>query len=132
MQPDPGSAWRGSGVLLVVDDEDTVRLITARALEHLGFHVLTAADGREGVDVFAAHRDEVRAVLLDMTMPHLNGEGALDEIRALQPDARVLLMSGYGEADANERFEGRGLAGFVQKPFDLATLGDAVRRALGE
>lgn len=132
MPTGPSEPWRGSGLLLVVDDEDTVRLMTARALEYFGFRVLTAADGRKGVDLFAAHRDEVRAVLLDMTMPQLNGEAALAEIRALRADARVLLMTGYSEADASERFDGRGLSGFVQKPFDLETLGATVRRVLGE
>ena len=124
--------WTGSGTILVVDDEETVRMVTARALEHLGFTVLTASDGQQGVDTFAKHADEVRCVLLDLTMPQLNGEEAFRRIHALRPSVRVVLMSGYSEADSADHFACQDLAGFVQKPFDLAGLRDTVRHALGE
>ncbi|MGE5595779.1 MAG: response regulator [Hyphomicrobiales bacterium] len=129
---EPAREWRGTGTVLVVDDEETVRLVTARALEHMGFDVMTAGDGQAGVNLFAKHAEQVRCVLLDMTMPQMNGEQAFEAIHALKPGARVVLMSGYNEQEAAEQFAGRDLAGFIQKPFDLATLRDGVRRALGE
>ena len=114
--------WRGSGAVLVVDDEDTVRLTAARMLQSLGFTVITATNGREGVECFRAGAGEIRAVLLDLTMPHLDGEGAFRELRILRPDVPVLLMSGFNEQEAINRFIGQGLAGFLQKPFRLEGL----------
>jgi len=117
--PDP---WRGSGVILVVDDEETVRVTAGRMLQSLGFTVLMANNGREGVERFRAAAGEIRAVLLDLTMPQLDGEGAFRELRVLRPEARVLLMSGFNEQEAVHRFIGKGLAGFLQKPFRLESL----------
>lgn len=123
------SAGAGKTVL-VVDDEDTVRLVTARALEHMGFSVLTATDGLAGVQLFEQHADDVCCILLDMTMPQLSGEEAFARIVQIRAEARVVLMTGHSEADARELFAGRGLAGFVQKPFDLETLRLAVCAAI--
>jgi CheY-like chemotaxis protein len=120
-----------SKLVLVVDDEDTVRLVTARALEHMGFSVITATDGVSGVRLFEEHANEVCCILLDLTMPRLGGEETFERIIAIRRQARVVLMTGHSEADAREQFDGRGLAGFVQKPFDLATLQSAVRSAIG-
>ncbi len=124
------SDWKGKGTILVVDDEETVRTVTARMLETFGFDVLTARDGREGVNVFCHHAREIKAVLLDMTMPHLNGEEALREIRQIRPDALVVLMSGYSEQDATTRFIGKRLSGFIQKPFRLDELREKLRHVL--
>lgn len=109
--------WQTRGTILVVDDEQAVRAVAARMLERCGLTVLLAKDGREGVEVFRAHREELDLVLLDMTMPVMGGEEAYREIRRLNPDAKVLLMSGYTESETTERFAGKGLAGFLQKPF---------------
>lgn len=118
------------GLILVVDDEESVRSVTKMMLERAGYRVLTAADGREGVDAFAQHHQELKAVLLDMTMPHLNGEEAFGEMRRLNPKVPVILASGYNEQDATTRFSGKGLAGFIQKPFRMQKLLDRVGRAI--
>jgi DNA-binding response OmpR family regulator len=99
-----------------------VRATAGRMLQSLGFTVITAADGREGVERFRAATDEIRAVLLDLTMPYLDGEGAFRELRLLRPEVRVLLMSGFNEQEAIHRFIGKGLAGFLQKPFRMESL----------
>ena len=122
--------WRGSGVVLVVDDEATVLRTAVRMLESFGFSVLTAANGREGVERFRAAADEIRAVLLDLTMPHLDGEGTFRELRRLRPEVRVLLMSGYDEQEAVHRFVDQGLAGFVQKPFRVEILRQRLKEIL--
>jgi len=109
--------WRGSGTVLVIDDEESVRTVTGRMLKSLGFDVLTARNGREGLHVFSAHLDRISAVLLDLTMPEMDGEEAFRELRNIQPNARVILMSGFNEQEAGARFVGKGLAGFLQKPF---------------
>ncbi len=114
--------WRGQGTVLVIDDEETVRTVARAMLERMGFAVLTATDGREGVELFRQHADEVAAVVLDMSMPHMNGTDVVRELRRIRSDVRILLSSGYSEQEAVGRFAQGGLAGFVQKPYRLAEL----------
>ncbi len=119
----PASAdWRGAGLALVVDDEETVRVTTARMLEACGFSTRLADNGRTGVEEFSATPDVIKLVVLDLTMPHMDGAEAFHKIIALRPDACVLLMSGFNEQEAIARFTGKGLAGFIQKPFTLFSL----------
>jgi two-component system, cell cycle sensor histidine kinase and response regulator CckA len=120
--PQDESTWQGQGTVLVVDDEESIREIAAMALERAGFKVMQAADGVEGVQVFRKHHEEIVAVLLDMTMPRLGGEGAYKEMRQIDPEAKVVLTSGYNEQDATNRFAGKNLAGFVKKPYSPRTL----------
>ncbi|MFQ5628264.1 MAG: response regulator, partial [bacterium] len=110
--------WQGEGTILVVDDEKTVRETSRRILEHIGFQVVTVTDGLEAVDYFQEHFREIKAVLLDMTMPNLNGEETFRGMRSIQKDIRVILMSGYNQQDATNRFSEKGLAGFIHKPFN--------------
>ncbi len=124
--------WHSGGLVLVVDDEEGVRTVAQGVLERCGFNVIEASDGREGVDVFREHAAEIRAVLLDMTMPRMSGVEALREIRRIRRDVPVILSSGYSEADAIDhfRFGGEELAGFIQKPYAAAGLVDKLRQAL--
>ncbi|HXV97821.1 MAG TPA: response regulator, partial [Anaerolineae bacterium] len=119
-----GADWQGTGSILVIDDELDVRIVTTRMLERFGFSVLTADDGRTGVEVFRTHADSIVCVLLDMMMPQLDGQETLRLIRQIKPDARVILMSGYNDQEAIRRFAGKGIAAFLPKPFtanDLRT-----------
>jgi PAS domain S-box-containing protein len=122
--------WRASGLVLMVDDDETVRAVTRRALQAAGLTVLSAHDGRQGVEVFRQHQDDIALVLMDLTMPQMGGAEAFREIRAIKPGAKVILMSGYNEQETTEGFLGRGLAGFLQKPYELARLREVVREAL--
>ncbi|MFA4985205.1 MAG: PAS domain S-box protein [Candidatus Brocadiia bacterium] len=122
--------WQGTGTILVIDDEEGVRGVAGMILRGCGFTVLTAPDGREGVELFRERADEITAVLLDLTMPHLGGEDAFSELRRIKQDVPVILTSGYNELDATNRFVGKGLAGFVQKPFKLRELVAAFKKAL--
>jgi len=112
----------GHGVILVVDDEDSVRGVIARVLQRAGFKVLTAADGQGALKVFAAEADCISAVVLDLTMPRLDGLEVLRLLRRLRPDVRVLLMSGYSDQEIATRVGGEHLPGFLQKPFRNADL----------
>jgi len=125
-----GETWRGEGTVLVVDDEQSVRNIAKRMLEHCGFSVLTAEDGEVAVETFRAHADEIVAVFLDMTMPKMNGEEAFRELRRIRPDIKVVLASGYNQQDASSRFVGKGLAGFLRKPFELKTFVSTFREVM--
>ena len=124
------SGWQPEGTVLIVDDEENVQEVARAALERIGFATLSAMDGREGLDVYKQHADEIVLVLLDMTMPQMNGEETYRELRRLYPDVRVVLSSGYNEQDATDQFAGKGLAGFIQKPYSPTALLDRIRDAL--
>jgi two-component system cell cycle sensor histidine kinase/response regulator CckA len=126
----PAADWRGEGMVLLVDDEETIRALGTRMLASLGFAVLTAADGYEALEVYRAHMAETPLVLLDLTMPRMDGEETFRELRALDPSVRVVMSSGYSEQDVTSRFAGKGLVGFVQKPYTLAELAERLRAAL--
>jgi len=115
----PNEGWKGTGTVLLADDEEMVRQVGVGMLESLGFRVLTATDGQEAVEVFRTHMDEIRCVVLDLTMPRMDGEETFREIRRLHPGARVILTSGYNEQQVTQRFAGGGLSGFIQKPYKL-------------
>jgi PAS domain S-box-containing protein len=123
-------AWRGHGTILVVDDEEPIRVIATRVLEDAGFTVLTAADGQEAVTVFREHAPTIRAVLLDLTMPRLNGAATAQELRQIRPDARIVLSSGYTAEDATRQFTDREFVGFLQKPYSITNLVRTIRNAL--
>jgi len=116
--------------ILVIDDEPMVLRMTTRLLERSGFQVVTANNGRQGVEIFQAEASKFSCVLSDLTMPQMNGEEVLNKIKQIQPDARVVLMTGYTEQEANRRFEGRGLDGFLQKPFALQELLEMLEKVL--
>ncbi len=123
-------AWRGHGLALLVDDEESIRAIGQHMLERLGFEVITAADGREAVSLFQQRGAEVTVVVLDLTMPHMDGEEAFRELRRLRPDVCVVLSSGYSEQDVVARFAGKGLAGFVPKPYAIGNLEAVLQRVV--
>ncbi len=129
-KPEPQSHFTGHGVVLVVDDEAPLRELAVAILEPMGFEVLTANDGQHGVEVYRDHRDEVVAVLLDMTMPRMNGADAFKALRRINPEVRVILCSGYNEQDMDPELVSQGLAGFVQKPFSPGRLRGAVKEAI--
>ena len=122
--------WRGSGVVLVVDDEETVRNLADKALQAAGFTVLLAADGREALEIYRARADEIVAVLLDLTMPGMGGEETFRELHRVRKDVAVLLSSGYNEQEVTERFAGKGLAAFIQKPYRVGDLLAKLRAVL--
>ncbi|MFO0939339.1 MAG: response regulator [Pirellulales bacterium] len=125
------STWRGEGTVLVVDDEEAVRSLVRFMLERMGFTVLTACDGREGVALFGSANAEIKLVIVDMTMPHLDGAETFRELRRIQSDVKAILTSGYNEQSAISQFAGKGLAGFIQKPFRFDELLEIVRRVIG-
>ncbi len=122
--------WRASGSVLVVDDDEGVRELLDATLRRAGLSVLLARDGREGVELFRRHADEIRAVVLDRTMPDIGGEDAFDEIRRIRPDARIMLISGYSEERAAWHFLDKGLDAFLHKPFEPGVLLERIRRII--
>ncbi len=119
--------WKGNGNVLVVDDEESVRVLSARLFERMGFAVELANDGREAVELFAADPQKFDLVLLDLTMPRLDGEETFRQLRHLRPGVRVILVSGFNQQEVMTRFAGKGLAGFLQKPFEIKEFQETVR-----
>ncbi|MCF6238734.1 MAG: response regulator, partial [Candidatus Marinimicrobia bacterium] len=124
--------WQGRGTILIADDEEAVRSIGKHMIRKLGFEVLTAADGQEAIELFKQHRNEIVGVLLDLTMPHKDGAEVFQEIRGINPDVKVILSSGYNEQDATQQFIGKGLAGFIQKPYVSADLVIKIKEVMGQ
>lgn len=118
------------GAVLVIDDEKSVREVVRDILEMSGLEVFVAEDGRVGVELFAAQRAKIDVVLLDMQMPVMNGAETFQALRAIDPQVKVILSSGYNEIEATGRFVDQGLAAFLQKPYDLDTLIAKVRSVL--
>jgi PAS domain S-box-containing protein len=126
----PPVSWHAQGHLLVIDDDETIRTLSVRMLNRIGFTTEMFGDPREAIESFARDPRRFDLVLLDLTMPHLGGEETFRRLRAVRSDLRIVLMSGFTEEDVVSRFSGKGLAGFVQKPFDSANLITELRRVL--
>lgn len=121
---------RSQGLILLVDDEPTVRDIVGEALEVMGFTVVQTSNGQEGVEAFEARKAEFLAVFLDLTMPVMGGEEAFRRIQHLRPGIPIILMSGYSEQEAMSLVSSPGLVGFLQKPFKLRDLSRLLQRVL--
>ena len=117
------------GTVLVVDDEETVRSVARSTLELQGYRVLVADDGHEGVEIFRHHEEEIEVIVLDMTMPRMDGAEALFAIRQISRDVPVVLTSGYSEQDTMNRCAGLAAVAFIQKPFTAFELMSKVREA---
>jgi two-component system cell cycle sensor histidine kinase/response regulator CckA len=126
----PRDDWAGGGLVLVVDDEPAVRRAAARLLRRLGFEALEAGSGAQAIELYRRRGGEVRAVLLDLTMPQLDGCETLRLLRRIDPEACVVVASGYAEGEVKARFGEDQPDGFVPKPFDLDALRDQLRAAL--
>ena len=122
--------WRPAGTILVVDDEELVLEVSREILLSRGFEVVTAPNGARAVEIFLDRSGEIAAVLLDMTMPEMDGEEVFRRLRQIDPEARVILMSGYSRKKVSERMFEQGLGGFLHKPFRPQDLIDKLQELL--
>ena len=127
---DHSDSWKGSGVILLVDDEESVRKIAKRMLEKLGFSIILASEGNQAVEIFLDRKDEIDWIILDMKMLRMDGPQAFREILKLDADAKIILSSGYTESEAASIFEGEKPAAFLQKPYNLSKLQDKFKNLL--
>ena len=125
----PARNWRGSGSVLIVDDEQAVRATAAQMIAFFGFTVKQAESGQQALDFLRARGSRFDLVLLDLTMPGMDGYATFTALRSLQPDQRIVVFSGYSAQDAQQRFAGQNLNGFLQKPFSTESLRDVLREA---
>ena len=114
--------WMGNGLVLLVDDEKSIRDVGMRMLQRIGFEVRVASDGRDALAQVREHGDQITVIVLDLTMPHMDGEQTFRELQRIRTDIPVILSSGYSEQDVVERFAGKGIAGFVPKPYTISQL----------
>ena len=122
--------WRGSGKVLVIDDEEVVRSVTKQALSRRGFQVLTAENGEEGLERFHKDESDIVLVLLDMTMPGMNGIEVLEKLRMVNEHVPVLLSSGYTENYSKTTNREAQNTAFLQKPYPPNALLKMIRGLL--
>jgi CheY-like chemotaxis protein len=127
--PDRETA-RNSAIILIVDDEETVRSVVSQVLERAGHSTLVAGNGQAAVELFEEHSSEIRLVLLDLLMPVMGGEETFNRIRQVRSDVPIVLLSGFDEAEAIRRFGERRFTAFVQKPFTFPDLLRTVSEAM--
>ncbi len=124
------TAGAAAGAILIIDDEDLVRRAARATLEHFGHTVFEASSGRDGADLFSRLHDRISAVLLDLTMPRMDGHEVWCYIRRIRPDMRIIISSGFEESDAMKQFSDDPALLFLKKPFTAAGLGNKIREAL--
>jgi CheY-like chemotaxis protein len=119
-----------AGRILVADDEEMVRSVAGEMLKRIGWQVLTAADGHDAVETFRAHQDRIGLVMLDLSMPGMNGWEALAEIRSIRPDIPAILASGYDEAHAMSGDHTELPHAFLKKPYTRNELSAVLNRIM--
>jgi two-component system, cell cycle sensor histidine kinase and response regulator CckA len=120
----------GHGRILVVDDEEIVRQMAKDMLESLGYEVLTAQDGLEGVRLYAEQQKEINGVILDLKMPKMDGKETFVRMKQIDPDIRALLSTGYGLNEEVQSILDEGALGLVAKPYRLQELSDSIKKLL--
>jgi signal transduction histidine kinase len=117
-----------NATILLIDDEELVREVFADMVHELSIKLLMASGGEEGISMYQQQRDAIDLVVLDLSMPGIDGEETFKRLKAINPDVKVVLSSGYAEEEVATRFAGMGLSGFVQKPYRWAELGPTLRK----
>ncbi len=127
--PERETAATPARTVLVIEDEQAVRLMTEKALERFGYHVLSAGNGREGLELYKKSKDGIDAVLLDLTLPEMCGEDVFSGVMEINPDAAVVISSGR-VSDEIRAVMGKQAAGFIEKPFVLTDLARHIETAV--
>lgn len=120
----------GNEVIMVVDDEESIREFTKELLESYGYQVILAEDGQHSIELFRKHKDEVSLVILDLSMPRMGGNEAFQHLRKLKPDIKALLSTGFSQNAKVQEITRTGIAGFIQKPYRGKDLLRMIRRTL--
>ncbi len=121
---------RGEGLVLVVDDEEIVRSMAEEILDECGYTTISAEDGLQAVEIFKKKHKKVDLVLLDMIMPKLSGNEAYKRMKEIDPNVKVLLVSGFKQDERIQAVLDLGITGFLQKPYDLYSLANAVKKCI--
>jgi len=125
-----GRLQKGSGTILVIDDEEQSLHVTKEMLKILGYHVLAAGNGHEGLETYYKEREAIDLVILDMIMPGMTGCETFEALRRISPDVKVILSSGYSMNGQARDIIDRGCRGFIQKPFGMVELSEKIWRII--
>jgi two-component system cell cycle sensor histidine kinase/response regulator CckA len=128
---DEAPDWRGSGTVVVADDDDGMRQMATAMLEGLGFAVIPASSGPEALEIVNERDGDLAFVLLDLMMPGMDGEEVIGELEQLQATTPIVLSSGYNTQHVSQQLTGRGVAAFLQKPYDFGDLQAIARKVIG-
>jgi len=126
----PAAIIKGSGTILLIDDEKMILDVGIELLEELGYTVKSAMSGTEAIDVFKEERGKIDLIIMDMIMPGMGGGETFDRLKEIDPDIKVLLSSGYSINGQATKILRRGCDGFIQKPFNMNQLAEKVQRIL--
>ncbi|HPO17194.1 MAG TPA: PAS domain S-box protein [Candidatus Hydrogenedentes bacterium] len=121
-----------NGTILIVDDEEGIRTVAKKFLERKHFRVFTAQNGEEALRLFSTQPEEISCVVLDLTMPDMDGYEVFCEMQRIHSGVRVLMSSGFSEQEFKDRFAGKGVMGFIQKPYRLETFYTSIQKALSD
>jgi CheY-like chemotaxis protein len=121
---------KGSGTILLIDDEKMILDVGIELLEELGYKVQSAMRGQEAIDVFQKDRGNIDLIIMDMIMPGMSGGETFDRLKKIDPDIKVLLSSGYSINSQAAKILQRGCDGFIQKPFNMNQLAEKVQGIL--
>ena len=123
--------WHGSGTVVVADDDEGLRLMATAMLEELGFAVIPAKDGPEALEIINARDGHLAFVLLDLMMPGMDGEEVMRELEQLQTTTPIVISSGYNTQNLSQTLTGRGVAAFLQKPYEFSQMQALARSVIG-
>lgn len=121
---------KGTGLVLVVEDEPIMRKIAVKVLNEAGYEVLIAEDGRKGIELFKKHHNDIKLVLLDMVLPKKSGKDVYIEMKKIKPDVKVLLNSGFRKDKRVKEVFKLGIKHFIEKPYTFDALTKAIQRAI--
>jgi CheY-like chemotaxis protein len=121
---------KGSGTILLIDDEQMILDVGIELLEELGYTVVSAMSGQEAIDIFEKDRNQIDLIIMDMIMPGMGGGETFDRLKEIDPDIKVLLSSGYSINGQATNILRRGCDGFIQKPFNMNQLAEKVQNIL--
>jgi CheY-like chemotaxis protein len=126
----PARMIKGSGTILLIDDEKMILEVGGEMLTELGYYVIPVMSGKEAIRVFQKDRDRIDLIIMDMIMPGMGGGETFDHLRDLKPDVKVLLSSGYSINGQATKILQRGCDGFIQKPFNMNQLAEKIQKIL--
>ena len=121
---------KGTGTILLIDDEKMILEVGRELLEELGYTVLPVIGGQQAIDVFEKNQDKVDLIIMDMIMPGMSGGETFDRLKDIKPEAKILLSSGYSVDGQATKILRRGCDGFIQKPFNMNQLAEKIQRIL--
>lgn len=120
-----------SPLILVAEDEEVLRELAVDVLQTLGYRVLQAEDGEQAVRIYKQHHTEIALVMVDMVMPNLDGPATFLKLKEINPGVRAILTTGYTQDGRAQEALDSGMAGFIQKPYGLEEVAEAVKAVLG-